>query len=50
VFAYLGRTALSVRGPATGALYRFLVPGARLQVDSRDAVALRKVAVLRAVG
>ena len=50
VFAYLGRTALSVKGPATGAVYRFVAPGARLQVDARDADALRKVAVLRAIG
>ena len=47
-FAYLGRTALTVAGPATGAVYRFSSPGARLRVDGRDAPAMQKIAVLRA--
>ena len=47
VFAYLGRTALTVTGPATGAIYRFPAPGARLRVDARDAAAMQKIAVLR---
>jgi hypothetical protein len=50
VFIYLGRTALTVTGPATGTIYRFATPGARLRIDPRDAPALQKVAVLRAVG
>lgn len=49
-FAYLGRTALTVTGPATGLVYRFAAPGARVRVDPRDAVALRRVPVLRVVG
>ena len=48
-FAYLGRTALTVTGPATGLVYRFAAPGARVRVDPRDAIALRRVPVLRAV-
>jgi hypothetical protein len=48
MFTYLGRTALTVTGPATGTVYRFPAPGARLRVDARDAPALRKVPVLRA--
>ena len=48
MFTYLGRTALTVTGPATGTVYRFAAPGARLRVDARDAVALRRVPVLRA--
>jgi len=49
-FIYLGRTALSVTGPATGTVYHFATPGSRLRVDVRDAVALQRVPVLRAVG
>jgi hypothetical protein len=48
--AYVGRTALTVTGPASGAVYRFEASGARLRVDARDAAALLKVGVLRAVG
>jgi hypothetical protein len=48
-FTYLGRTALTVTGPATGLVYRFAAPGTRVRVDPRDAVALRRVPVLRAV-
>jgi hypothetical protein len=49
-FTYIGRTALTVAGPSTGMIYHFTTPGARVRVDSRDAVALRKIPVLRAVG
>lgn len=49
-FAYLGRTALTVTGPATGLVYRFAAPGTRVRVDARDAIALRRISVLRAVG
>ncbi|MEO8926074.1 MAG: hypothetical protein ABI306_02825 [Caulobacteraceae bacterium] len=50
MLAYLGRTALTITGPATGAVYRFAASGARLRIDPRDAPALRKVLVLRDVG
>jgi hypothetical protein len=46
--AYTGRTALTVTGPSTGVVYRFAGPGARLNVDPRDAAALLKIPVLRA--
>ena len=48
VLTYVGRTALTITGPSTGMVYRFTAPGARLRVDARDAVALRKIPVLRA--
>ena len=33
IFTYLGRTALTVTGPATGLVYRFAAPGTRVRVD-----------------
>ena len=50
VLTYVGRTALTVTGPASGAVYRFAASGTRLRVDARDAAALLKVLVLRAAG
>jgi hypothetical protein len=50
IFTYLGRTSLTVTGPATGTVYRFPAPGARLNVDPRDVVALGRVTVLRPAG
>jgi len=47
---YLGRTALSAIGPATGTRYRFEGPGSRLQVDARDAAALLALPRLARVG
>lgn len=47
---YIGRTALVVTGPYTGARYRFSQPGARLTVDARDRAALLSIPMLRAVG
>lgn len=49
-FEYIGRTALTVVGPITGANYRFERPGSRLRVDPRDRQGLLQVPVLRAVG
>ena len=49
VFAYVGRTALTVTGSATGRQYRFTAPGALATVDCRDAPSLRQVAQLRRV-
>jgi hypothetical protein len=46
-FIYTGRTALTAVGPATGIVYRFIEPNARMQVDVRDAPAFAKIAVLR---
>jgi len=36
-FEYVGDTAMSVLGPITRTHYRFRGPGARLEVDHRDA-------------
>ena len=46
-FEYVGRTALTVRGPITGKSYRFGAPGERVTVDARDAPALTAVPNLR---
>jgi len=46
VFAYLGGSSRVVIGPATGAIYRFKAPGARLRIDPRDAAAMQKLAAL----
>jgi hypothetical protein len=40
VFKYIGATALTVVGPATGRCYRFDRPGATLAVDLRDRATL----------
>ncbi|MED5620948.1 hypothetical protein [Ideonella sp. BN130291] len=48
LFEYVGATALTVIGPASGLRYRFDRPGARLAVDPRDRIALEAVPLLRA--
>ena len=50
IFQYVGRTALTVNGTATGVRYRFERPGTRLIVDARDRRALATIPVLRALG
>lgn len=42
-FKYLGRTGMTVIGPATGKRYRFNGPGSIIEVDLRDR---RSVALL----
>lgn len=49
LFEYVGRTALTVVGPVTGARYRFDRPGARAHVHSGDGKAMAGVPALRAV-
>lgn len=49
IFEYIGRTALTVFGPISGAPYRFNGPGSRLAVDPRDRPALAVIPVLRFV-
>jgi hypothetical protein len=49
-FEYLGRTALTVVGPVSGARYRFDRPGSRIHVDPRDRTALQRIPVLKLVG
>ena len=46
---YIGRTALTVVGPATGVRYRFEGPGALVPVDARDRASLLQVPGLRLV-
>jgi len=46
-FEYMGKTALTAIGVATGARYRFASPGARVAVDSRDAPSMSAVPNLR---
>jgi hypothetical protein len=48
-FQYMGRTGMTVRGPATGRTYRFAGHGARLAVDPRDRQGLSRVPNLRQV-
>ncbi len=44
---YVGSTALTALGPATGRIYRFPTPGARVSVDPRDWSALARLPSLR---
>lgn len=46
-FEYVGKTAVTVLGPITGASYRFERTGSRLRVDPRDRAGLVQVPVLR---
>jgi hypothetical protein len=48
-FEYVGATAMTVTGGATGRTYRFEQPGARLAVDPADEPSLRRVPNLRVV-
>ena len=50
VFEYVGRTALTAIGGATGRRYRFEEPGAQVIVDARDRISLDASAVLKQVG
>jgi len=40
---------MTVTGPASGATYRFAAPGARLQIDRRDAAAIASLPNLRRI-
>jgi hypothetical protein len=46
-FEYIGKTALTVIGSATGRQYRFASTGAQVAVDSRDAPSMAGVPNLR---
>ena len=48
-FEYIGSTAMTVRGPFSGARYRFDHPGAHLRVDERDASSLAAIPGLRLI-
>jgi hypothetical protein len=45
-FEYIGHSAMTVVGPASGQRYRF-TPGAILAVDPRDRTALAAIPLLR---
>jgi len=49
-FEYVGRTRLTVKGPATGRPYHFDRPGSRVAVDIRDAASLAAIPMLRQAG
>jgi len=49
VFEYVGKTRVSVIGPATRTSYRFDRPGARVLVDGRDRASLSTIPLLRQV-
>lgn len=46
-FEYVGKTGLTAIGLVTGRRYRFATPGARIEVDSRDAPSMAGVPNLR---
>lgn len=46
-FRYVGRTALTVRGPISGRVYFFEQPGSIMTIDPRDHRALSTVPMLR---
>jgi hypothetical protein len=48
-FQYIGKTAMTALGLATGRQYRFAYPGAILQVDPRDRPSLSAIPNLRQV-
>jgi hypothetical protein len=50
IFEYIGRTALSVVGRASGIEYRFDRPGTQLTVDGRDRDSLDLLPMLKQVG
>ena len=47
LFEYTGSTAMTVIGPMSGARYRFDAPGAKLQIDMRDAPSMAAVPNVR---
>ncbi len=49
-FEYVGRTALTVIGAATGMRYRFAHPGHRLNVDPNDQAGMDEIPVLTRIG
>lgn len=49
-FQYNGKTAMTVRGPVSGTVYRFHAPGRRVVVDLRDRASLAAIPQLTEVG
>lgn len=48
-FQYNGRTSMTVIGPVSGTVYRFLSPGRRVVVDLRDRPSLAAISQLAEV-
>jgi hypothetical protein len=48
-YEYIGKTALTVFGNRTGFRYRFVGPGAKLNIDHRDITGIEEISVLRKV-
>ena len=48
-FRYVGSTSMAVIGRVSGTRYSFMMPGARVEVDARDAPSLAAVPHLRRV-
>ena len=48
-FSYFGTTGLTVTGPISSRVYRFVSNGPPLEVDSRDAPSLARVPNLRRI-
>ena len=46
-FEYIGQGQLTVKGPATGVVYRFGTHGQRLSVHGADAASLRTIPSLK---
>jgi hypothetical protein len=47
LYQYTGPTAMTVAGPMSGATYRFGAPGAKVQIDMRDAPSMAALPNLR---
>lgn len=48
-FSYFGNTGLTVTGPVSSRVYRFVASGPPLEVDARDASSLARVPNLRRI-
>ena len=48
-FSYFGNTGLTVTGPVSSRVYRFVASGPPLEVDARDAASLARVPNLRRI-
>jgi hypothetical protein len=47
LYQYTGPSAMTVAGPMSGATYRFGAPGAKVQIDTRDASSMAGLPNLR---
>jgi hypothetical protein len=49
LYEYVGATGMTVTGPLSGAQYRFAHPGAKVQIDPRDASSMAGLPNLRRI-